>query len=93
VNGVAVALSADTPAGDALNRGVLHLFHELRPEGFTFRLIHPGWMRTYMSGTRNDEATFDPLTIATAVHAACLEPAMDEDVLVMHDWEGNPWPW
>ena len=31
----------------ALNMAVKNLFNQLRPEGYTFRLYHPGWMRTY----------------------------------------------
>jgi NAD(P)-dependent dehydrogenase (short-subunit alcohol dehydrogenase family) len=34
----------------ALNMAVKIAFNRLRPEGYTFRLYHPGWMRTYMSG-------------------------------------------
>ena len=44
----------------ALNMAVRILFNHLRPEGYTFRLYHPGWMRTYMSGQKNAEADLEP---------------------------------
>ena len=40
----------------ALNMAVKIMFNHLRPEGYTFRLYHPGWMRTYMSGRVNPDA-------------------------------------
>ena len=35
----------------ALNMAVRIMHNDLYPEGYTFRLYHPGWMRSYMSGT------------------------------------------
>ena len=35
-----------------LNMTVRLMFNELRPEGYTFRVYHPGWVRSYMSGKR-----------------------------------------
>ncbi|MBN1371022.1 MAG: SDR family NAD(P)-dependent oxidoreductase, partial [Anaerolineaceae bacterium] len=34
----------------ALNMAVSILFNDLRPAGYTFRVYHPGWVRSYMSG-------------------------------------------
>ena len=36
----------------ALNMGVKLVFNRLRPQGYTVRLYHPGWMRTYMGGDK-----------------------------------------
>jgi NAD(P)-dependent dehydrogenase (short-subunit alcohol dehydrogenase family) len=76
----------------ALNRGVLHLFQILRPDDYTFRLFHPGWMRTYMSGTRNEKAELEPDEVATLAHSYFLAPT-DEDRLILRDWQGQEWPW
>ena len=44
----------------ALNMAVRLLFNRLRPQGYTFRLYHPGWVRSYMSGAKNTEADWSP---------------------------------
>src|ERR1051325_2421863 len=49
----------------ALNMGVKILFNDLRPQGYTFRVYHPGWIRSYMSGEKNMEATLEPEEAAT----------------------------
>lgn len=86
----------------ALNRGVRMLFDRLRPDGYTFRLYHPGWLRTYMSGTRNVEAELEPAESAAPALDYFLGSALpwddkphaiDEDRLVMRDYQGREWPW
>lgn len=85
----------------ALNRGVQHLFDRLRPDGYTFRLYHPGWLRTYMSGTLNEEAELEPSQSAEPALNYFLGStlpwnekthAIDEDHLVMRDYQGKEWP-
>ena len=34
----------------SLNMAVKLMFNELRPQGYTFRLYHPGWVNSYMGG-------------------------------------------
>lgn len=87
----------------ALNMGVKILFNRLRPEGYTFRLYHPGWLRTYMSGTKNNQADMEPDGAAKNALAYFLgerfsrneggKEQNDEDRLVMRDWKGSEWPW
>ncbi|MDF1512211.1 MAG: SDR family oxidoreductase [Anaerolineae bacterium] len=86
----------------ALNMAVKTLFNHLRPDGYTFRLYHPGWMRTYMGGTKNETADMEPEQAAGYALAYFLgdldkDPANPqenpEDHLVMRDYQGNPWPW
>jgi len=84
----------------ALNMGVKHLFHTLRPQGYTFRLFHPGWMRTYMSGVKNTEGELEADDVAAAALAYFTRQRGrdasgrdDEDRLVMRDWRGREWPW
>jgi NAD(P)-dependent dehydrogenase (short-subunit alcohol dehydrogenase family) len=80
----------------ALNMGVRNLFNQLRPEGYTFRLYHPGWMRSYIGGTKGTEAPLEPDEAAVPALAHFLEDYTDasaEDRLVLKDWRGEEWPW
>ncbi len=85
----------------ALNMGVRLLFNRLRPRGFTFRLYHPGWMRTYMSGDKNTVADLEPEQAAVPAlayflrdrgHDPHLASRTDEDRLVLRDNRGVEWP-
>lgn len=77
----------------ALNMGIKILFNYLRPEGFTFRVHHPGWVRSYMGGTKNMNATLEPEEAAGKALPIFLADRVDEDRLVMVDYEGVEWPW
>lgn len=82
----------------ALNMGVHNLFNLLRPDGYTFRLYHPGWMRTYIggSGNKGNKAPVEPEQAAVPALAHFLEEYPDpsaEDRLVMKDHLGEQWPW
>jgi len=77
----------------ALNMGVSILFNDLRPDGFTFRLYHPGWMRTLMRGTEDRDALLTPTEAADRALHYFLDAEVDEDRLVMRDYEGKDWPW
>jgi NAD(P)-dependent dehydrogenase (short-subunit alcohol dehydrogenase family) len=83
----------------ALNMAVRNLFNALRPQGFTFRLYHPGWVRSYMSGEKNLTATLEPeeaADYALPYFLAGIEtggPVVDEDRLVLRDYQGKEYPW
>lgn len=82
----------------AVNMAVQLLFNALRPDGYTFRLYHPGWMRTYMSGEKNLRATLEPEEAAEYALKYFLSgidapSPYDEDTLVLRDYLGNAWPW
>jgi NAD(P)-dependent dehydrogenase (short-subunit alcohol dehydrogenase family) len=77
----------------ALNMGVRLLFNHLHPEGYTFRVYHPGWMRTYMSGAKNPRADMEPEEAAVPALAYFLGDLADEGRLVLRDWRGREWPW
>jgi NAD(P)-dependent dehydrogenase (short-subunit alcohol dehydrogenase family) len=77
----------------ALNEGVSRLFRRIRPEGYRFRLYHPGWVKSYMSGTLNRNADLEPDEAAARALAYFLRDLEDEDRLVMRDGEGGEWPW
>ena len=63
----------------ALNMGVRNLFNELRPEGYTFRLYHPGWMRTYMSGAKSTRGNLEPEESAAFAVPFFVDGREDED--------------
>ena len=68
------------------------MFQRLQPQGWRFRLYHPGWVRTYMSGEKSTMGNFEPEESAAA---ACRQFTSDrdwEDVLVMSDISGEIWP-
>jgi NAD(P)-dependent dehydrogenase (short-subunit alcohol dehydrogenase family) len=77
----------------ALNMATHVLFNHLRPEGYTFRLYHPGWIRTYMHGEKDMKARLEPEEAAALALAYFLNPLEDEDRIVMRDYQGREWPW
>ena len=80
----------------ALNMGVGLLFDALRPRDYTFRLYHPGWVRSYMSGKKNTDAELEPEEVAAVAIPYFVDPlpnAVDEDRLIMRDWLLREWPW
>jgi NAD(P)-dependent dehydrogenase (short-subunit alcohol dehydrogenase family) len=83
----------------AVNMAFKNLFNDLRPQGYTFRIYHPGWMRTYMSGQKNMNATLEPEEAAAYALAYFLSgiepgnPAPEEDHLVLRDYLGQEYPW
>jgi NAD(P)-dependent dehydrogenase (short-subunit alcohol dehydrogenase family) len=86
----------------ALNMAVKILFNNLRPQGYTFRIYHPGWVRSYMGGKKNVNAHLEPEVAAEPALRYFLGEGTiemeqtftcDEDELVMRDYQGNAWPW
>ncbi len=74
-----------------LNMAVKLIFNRLRPEGFTFRLYHPGLMRTYLGGKRAGSGR-EPGDAAALALEFFLNPREDEDHLVMVSDEGTEFP-
>jgi len=77
----------------ALNMGVKILFNDLHPAGYTFRVYHPGWVRSYMHGEKNMQATLEPEEAATYAIPYFLNNQEDENRLAMVDYEGKEWQW
>jgi NAD(P)-dependent dehydrogenase (short-subunit alcohol dehydrogenase family) len=86
----------------ALNMAVKILFNRLRPQGYTFRVYHPGWMRSFMTGSKSSEGDMEPEEAAVPALAYFLrdrardphqQTRLDEDRLVMRDWQGREWAW
>lgn len=86
----------------ALNIGVSILFNRLRPQGYTFRVYHPGWMRSYMSGVKGTQADLEPEEAAIPAAAYFLRDRggsaqtaarNDENRLLLRDYLSCEWPW
>jgi NAD(P)-dependent dehydrogenase (short-subunit alcohol dehydrogenase family) len=77
----------------ALNMAVHILFNDLRPQGYSFRLYHPGWVRSYMHGLKNDQGDLEPDQAAVPALDYFLNATVNEDLLMMRDWQGEEWPW
>lgn len=79
----------------ALNMAVSILHNDLYPKGYTFRLYHPGWVRSYMSGQKNTQGDMEPDEAAVPALAYFLNGngAVDEGTLALRDYEGKLWPW
>jgi len=77
----------------SMNMGVRLIHNQLYPQGYTFRLYHPGWMkRQRPDGTLSEQAQLDPAD--TAAHAVKFfeKPLGDEHRLVMYDYLDQEWP-
>jgi len=77
----------------ALNMGIRILFNDLHPSGYTFRVYHPGWVRSYMHGEKATQADLEPEDAAGYAIPIFLDNQMDEDRLVLVDYQGKEWPW
>lgn len=49
-----------TMSKTALNMATHIVFHHLRSEGHSFRLYHPGWIRSYVWGVKDLRANLEP---------------------------------
>ena len=77
----------------ALNMGIKILFNDLHPAGYTFRVYHPGWVRSYLHGEKNMEADLEPEVAASYAISFFLDDRADENRLALVDYEGKEWPW
>ena len=78
----------------SLNMSVRLMHNLLFPQGYTFRLYHPGWMKKQETdGTYSEFGAYDPAV--TAEHAAKYfdTPLGDEHRLVMYDYLSQEWPY
>ena len=76
----------------ALNMAMHMLFKKLRPEGYTFRLFHPGWVKTYMSGQKSIVGDFEPEEAAPVAYRYFISDDEIDDVLILRDIQGQYWP-
>jgi len=76
----------------ALNMITRLLYNDLHPQGYTFRLYYPGWIKSYMSGSKSTQGDMEPEEAAVPALRYMLGEREDEDRLVMIDYMGNEWP-
>jgi len=77
----------------SLNMSVRLMHNLLYPQGYTFRLYHPGWMKRQMhDGSLAQAAVIDPAD--TAAHASKYfeKNLRDEHRMIMYDYMGQEWP-
>ncbi len=76
----------------ATHMAVKNLSNDLVPQGYTFRLYHPGYVRSYMRGAKNLEADLEPNDAAKIALEYFLS---DEEPkpLRLHCWNGEEMPW
>lgn len=76
----------------ALNMEMHMLFQQLRPRGYTFRLFHPGWVKSYMSGAKSTVGDFEPEEAAPVAYRYFTSDDEIDDVLILKDIQGQYWP-
>lgn len=64
----------------------------LEPMGVTVWAFHPGWVRSYMLGVLNEEATVEPLDSARGLVDIMLQRREPGEPMYL-DYEGNPLVW
>lgn len=76
-----------------LNMAVRLMFEKLQPKGYRFRLYHPGWVRTYITGQKGTAGNFEPEETAAVAYEQFVSERSWEDVLVMSDVSDEIWPY
>ncbi|MFC4811387.1 SDR family NAD(P)-dependent oxidoreductase [Paenibacillus sp. GCM10023250] len=79
----------------ALNMGSTIVHHKIRPDGGRVLLLHPGWVKTSMSGTWNDAGTYTPREAAAQLLARIAERGgeLRELPLYLEADTGRELPW
>jgi NAD(P)-dependent dehydrogenase (short-subunit alcohol dehydrogenase family) len=78
----------------ALNMQSAILQHSLMDKGVKVMCLHPGWLRSYMSGELNEKATVDPLDAAWQIAGLLENPVWTGlESPVYMDYRGIPLPW
>ena len=97
-------LSSYCMSKTALNMALRLMFNQLQPMGCSFRLFHPGWVRspkiehstdaipTFRDQEGNLTGKFWPWETAAAAVPQFIEDREFEDRLVLIDNEGAAWP-
>ncbi len=86
------ALSSYCLSKTALNMALRLMFNQLQPMGYTFRLYHPGWVRSSKDGRKSEMGKFEPWETAQAAVPQFTRDRDWEDRMVLIDNEGAAWP-
>ena len=73
----------------ALNMYVKLIYNRLRPAGYSFRLYHPGWIRSYMGGTLSERGNLSIEEAAEIAVAYFLNEEVDESELHLYGYDGE----
>ncbi|MCL2571703.1 MAG: SDR family NAD(P)-dependent oxidoreductase [Defluviitaleaceae bacterium] len=77
----------------AMNMGVRMLHNQLYKDGYSFRIIHPGWMKfRKQDGNLEESGRFDPDYIGQWAAKYFETPRADEHRLAMVDYREYDWP-
>ncbi len=85
--------SSESVRAAALNMAAQLLHNQLRPEGYSLRVYHPGWIRSYIGGSKSTVGDLEPDEAAVPALNYFLQQRDDDDTLVMRDCQGHDWPW
>jgi len=78
----------------ALNMQSSLMHNHLKTLGGQVMVFHPGWMKTYMHGEKNEQADISPDVSADQIISQVMEYKKylgDEPAYL--DVDGNTWPW
>ena len=87
-------LSSYCMSKTALNMALRLIFNQLQPEGYSFRLFHPGWVRSTSDGRPDADhpGKFEPWESAQAAVTDFITDRKWEDRMALLDNEGAAWP-
>lgn len=75
----------------ALNMAVRLMHNELYEKGFTFRIYHPGWLKSYMTGDEKMQGQLEPEESAAVAAKQFVSDRCTEHILAMQDVDGYLW--
>lgn len=85
-------ISSYSMSKSALSMAIRVLFNDLQPQGFSFRVFHPGWVRSVKPDKGVVEGIYEPEYAGNSAVELFLSEYNWEDRLVMLDIEGTAWP-
>lgn len=77
----------------AVNMHAAILQNHVKEFGIKVMCFHPGWVRSYMSGKFNDQATVEAIDAAKGIIAQVLQPQEITELPSYTDYTGKPLPW
>lgn len=73
----------------ALNMYVKLIYNRLHKQGYSFRLYHPGWIRSYMRGHLSEEGNLSIEEAAELATDYFLKNDVDETELILYGYDGE----